>query len=182
MLLNVGAGVVRRKRHLVSIDPRSIRVAEQVPEYFMHDPCLEKPRRQMRTQGQGAIHPELMLLALFLFTTCTSGPAGSSYRMHTLSSGERVKVLGVSRMTFPKSGPALMLKYQTDLNMADTAALQAEAERIWADFRSEAESAGVSGAVLSATSAPSGGIISHGRGYNFVYVKRSDGSWRESRR
>jgi len=93
-----------------------------------------------------------------------------------------VKVLGVSRMTFPKSGPALMLKYQTDLSMADTAALHAEAERIWVDFRSEAESAGVSGAVLSATSAPSGGIISHGRGYNFVYVKRSDGSWREVRR
>lgn len=116
-------------------------------------------------------------LGLLLLAACTNGPAQPGYRIHTLSSGEQVKVLGVSRLTFPQSGPALMLKYQTDRNVTDTAALQAEAERIWMDFRAEAESAGVRGAILSAISAPSAGIIRQSRGFNFVYVKRPDGSW-----
>jgi hypothetical protein len=72
-----------------------------------------------------------------------------------------VKVLGVRRMTFPKSGPALILQYQTDLKLADTAALHAEAQRIWVDFRAEAESANVKGVVLSATSPGSTGVVSH---------------------
>lgn len=119
-------------------------------------------------------------LGLLLLTACASGPAPPRYRVHTLSSGEQVKVLGVSRMTFPQSGPALMLKYQTDLDVTDTATLHAEAQRIWADFRAEAEKAGVQGAILSATSTPSSGIVSHSRGYNFVYVRHSDGSWHEA--
>jgi hypothetical protein len=122
------------------------------------------------------------LLALLLLTACTGESAQPRYRIHTLSSGEQVRVLGVNRLTFPESGPALMLKYQTDLNVADTAALHAEAGRIWADFRTEAESAGVGGAVLSATSAPTTGIIGQSRGYNFVYLKRSDGTWHEVRK
>lgn len=127
-------------------------------------------------------HSAQALLALFLLTACTGKAAQPRYRIHKLSSGEQVRVLGVNRLTFPQSGPALMLKYQTDLNVADTAALHAEAERIWADFRAEAESAGVRGAVLSANSAPTTGIIGQSRGYNFVYVKRSDGNWHEVRR
>jgi hypothetical protein len=121
-------------------------------------------------------------LGLFLLPACIGKSAQPPYRIHTLSSGEQIKVFGVSRMTFPKSGPAIMLKYQTELSLADTAALHAQAERIWVDFRGEAESAGVKGAVLSATSAPTTGLVRHSQGYNFVYVKRSDGSWHEVQR
>ena len=116
-------------------------------------------------------------LGLLLLTACSSGPVQPGYHIHTLSSGEQVKVMSVTSMTFPQSGPALMLKYQTDLDIADTAALRTEAERIWADFRTEVERAGVQSAILSANSPASPGIVRHSRGYNFVYGKQSDGTW-----
>jgi len=91
-------------------------------------------------------------------------------------------VLGVGRINFPESGPALMLKYQTDLRMDDTSALHAEVQRIWAEFRKDAERAQVQSAIVSANSAPTGGLVSHGRTYNFVYERSGDGSWREVRK
>lgn len=74
-----------------------------------------------------------------------------------------------------------MLKYETDQSIADTAALHAEASRIWLGFRAEAEGAGVQSAVLSATSPSSASSIGRSRGYNFVYIKQSDGKWYEVR-
>jgi hypothetical protein len=130
----------------------------------------------------GGVVPRLVAreaIGLLLLAACSSGPVQPGYRTHNLSSGEQVKVLGITSMSFPQSGPALMLKYQTDLDVADTVALRAEAERIWVDFRTEAERAGVQSAILSANSPPSPGIIRHSRGYNFVYGKQSDGTWRQ---
>jgi hypothetical protein len=127
------------------------------------------------------VAPRLLVgevLGLLLLTACSSGPVQPRYHIHTLSSGEEVKVMGVTSITFPQSGPALMLKYQTDLDIADTAALRTEAEHIWADFRTEVERAGLQSAILSANSPPSPGIVRHSRGYNFVYGKQSDGTWR----
>jgi hypothetical protein len=121
-------------------------------------------------------------LVYLLVAACSGGPSQAHYQTHTLSSGQQIKVLGVTRMTFPQSGPALMLKYQTDLDISDTAALHAEAGRVWADFRAEAERAGVGGAILSATSPPVGGMVSHSKGYNFVYLKQADGGWQEARK
>ena len=70
-----------------------------------------------------------------------------------------------------------MLKYETDIPVTDTGRLSNEVEHIWALFRLDAESAHVKGAIISATSPPSGGLVSHSKGFNFVYVKDSAGSW-----
>jgi hypothetical protein len=118
-------------------------------------------------------------LATLLAAGCGGTPPQQPYQIHTLPSGEQVKVLGVGRINFSGSGPALMLKYQTDLNMSDTAALHAQAARIWEEFRKDADQAQVTSAVVSANSPPSGGIVSRGRAYNFVYERAADGNWRE---
>jgi hypothetical protein len=123
-----------------------------------------------------AIGPWLVTL---LAAACGGAASQPPYQIHTLPSGEQIKVLGVGRINLPASGPALMLKYQTDLNMSDTAALHAEAERIWQEFRKDAEQAQVASAILSANSPPSGGMVSHGHAYNFVYEKAAEGTWRE---
>lgn len=118
------------------------------------------------------------LSVLFVLSACGGSPRTSpGYRVMSLPSGEQVKVLGVAPMSFAESGPALMLRYQTDVNLDDTLALRAEADRIWVMFRVDADSAHVRAAILSANAAPSGGIVSRGRGYNFIYQKDSAGTW-----
>jgi hypothetical protein len=115
-------------------------------------------------------------LVALLAVGCGGAPP---YEIHRLRSGEQIKVLGVGQVNFPESGPALMLKYQTDLDFSDTAALHAESARIWQEFRKDAEQAQVSSAIISANSTPSGGIVSRSQGYNFIYERAPDGSWRE---
>jgi len=45
------------------------------------------------------------------------GGSPPPYQERTLPSGQTVKVLGVGKMFFTKGDAALMLKYQTDLNL-----------------------------------------------------------------
>jgi hypothetical protein len=120
-----------------------------------------------------------LLLPMFLLAGC-NGESPTPLKVHRLPTGEEVKVLGVGKINFAGSGPALMLKYQTDLAMDDTSALHTEAQRIWAEFRKDAERAQVRNAIVSANSAPTGGIVRHARTYNFVFEKNADGSWRET--
>jgi hypothetical protein len=117
--------------------------------------------------------------SLILLTGCGAG-SQPPFHYRRLSSGEQVKVLGIGKVNFGAIGPALMLKYQTDLNMDDEAAVHAEAQRIWAEFRKDADQAQVQSAIVSANSPPSGGgAISHTRAYNFVFERRGAGEWHE---
>jgi hypothetical protein len=118
-------------------------------------------------------------LVLLVLATACGGPASQpAYQLRTLRSGRTVKVLGVGRTQLPEeSGPTLILRYQTDIAMSDTAELLREAEDIWHDLQAEADSAKVGGVVLSATAAPTGGVVSMSHRYNFVYEKAGDGTW-----
>jgi hypothetical protein len=120
-----------------------------------------------------------LLPSLLILAGC--GPASQPrFQYRRLSSGEQVKVLGIRKVNVGASGPALMLQYQTDLNMDDEAAVHTEAERIWAEFRSDADRAKVQSAIVSANSPPSGGgVISHTKAYNFVFERKGAGEWRE---
>jgi hypothetical protein len=110
------------------------------------------------------------------------GPSQPHVQVRRLPSGEPVKVLGVAKVNLAASGPALMLRYQTDLNMDDVDAVHAEARRIWTEFRKEAEQAQVQSAIVSANAPPSGGgVISHTRTCNFVFERNGAGDWRELR-
>ena len=108
------------------------------------------------------------------------GASQPHVQVRRLSSGESVKVLGISKINSSASGPALMLKYQTDLNMDDADAVHAEAARIWVEFSKDAEQAQVQSAIVSANAPPTGaGVISHTRAYNFVFKQNARGDWRE---
>ena len=69
------------------------------------------------------------------------GPSQPHVQVRRLPSGEPVNVLGVAKVNFAASGPALMLRYQTDLNMDDVDAVHAEAQRNgagdWRELRQE---------------------------------------------
>jgi hypothetical protein len=119
-----------------------------------------------------------LLSSLVMLAGCTKPKPHVEIRK--LASGEEVKVLGISKLKMSTSGPALVLRYQTDLNMDDESAVHGEAERIWAEFRKDAEQAQVQNAIVSANAPPDGeGVITHTRTYNFVFERTADGFWRE---
>jgi hypothetical protein len=103
-----------------------------------------------------------------------------SFTEKTLPSGRVIKAAGVTQINFKNGSSALMLKYYTDINIDDSAALRKEVEDIWQSFRADIEDTGISSAIISANEMPKG-IISKTRGYNFVFTKNKDGSWSQSK-
>src|ERR1043165_1178547 len=91
-----------------------------------------RQRQHHRERGRERQPRGELLSIIITFAGCGGAPQ-PTVQVHGLPSGEEVKVLGVGRINFPRSGPALMLKYQTDLRMDDTSALHAEVQRIWAE-------------------------------------------------
>ena len=106
---------------------------------------------------------------------CTRSP---DFTERTLPSGRTVKLMGMGPMVL-KEGTALMLRYRTDLAIDNIPSLQQEADDIWSVFRIDADKAGVTTAIISATDTPksTGVISSKNRGCNFVYHKSPDGHW-----
>ena len=121
------------------------------------------------------------LAAILLSIAVACGGSPSPYQERTLPSGQTVKVLGVRKMFFTKGEAALMLKYQTDLNLDDQGALHREVLAIWDVFRQDVERAGLKGAIVSANERPVSHLFwSSNRSFNFVFERTEDGTWREA--
>jgi hypothetical protein len=119
------------------------------------------------------------LLALFSLA-CLVGCTASSpnYKTVPLPSGKQIKVIGIGKINFSQGSPTLMLKYQTDLKVADKGILRSEVDEIWPVFKNDVEQAHMSAAIISANEIPRGVLIKSGQSYNFVYEKSADGTWR----
>jgi len=121
------------------------------------------------------------LAAILLAVAVACGGSPPPYQERTLPSGQAVKVLGVGKMFLTKGDAALMLKYQTDLNLDDQAALHREVLAIWDVFRQDVERAGLKGAFVSANERLVGHLFwSSNRSFNFVFERTEDGTWREA--
>lgn len=117
-----------------------------------------------------------MLFPLLLsLAACTSGTAVT---VQKLPSGKDLKLLGMGKIEFKESGPALMLKYQTELSIDQKDKMRQEVEEIWPVFRVDVEKAGLSSAIISANT-PNKGVafISTNQSYNFVAKQRSNRTW-----
>lgn len=75
------------------------------------------------------------------------------------------------------AAPSLMLRYQTDLKIANKIALREEVNDIWTSLRVDAEKGRFTSAVISANEVPRGLVIKSSHAYNFVYQKSVDGTW-----
>lgn len=120
-----------------------------------------------------------IFLTLSLISLAGSISTAQQFHVVKLPSGKEVKVIAVGPIQFadPKSPPALMMKYQTDLKISDKVNLRKEVDEIWSYFKNDAEQNHFTGAIISANEAPSGLLFKTSEGYNYVFEKRADGKW-----
>ncbi len=116
----------------------------------------------------------LAAITIALMIGCNIGPG---YSAQELPSGKQLKIISVGKMFSSNSDPALILKYQTDLPIADKAALEKEVDEIWPSFQIDVEKAGLTTGVISANEKQVGFIITTSRSQNFVYKKSITGQW-----
>ena len=95
-----------------------------------------------------------------------------------LENGKKVKLLSMGPFHF-KNGdpPALVLKYETEIELSDYDALKAEVDEIWKIFKHNVKKSGFSTAAIRAQRPLKGNVIKKGNGYGFVFSKQPDGRW-----
>lgn len=115
----------------------------------------------------------------FLFAALAFSTPSSANQTIEFLPGKTVQVLGVGTMNFTEGPPALMLKYQTAVPLANLAELTKEADAIWNRFLADVETRGFHLAILSANEPPTANAVgTQNNAYNFVY-ERGRYFWRE---
>jgi hypothetical protein len=122
----------------------------------------------------GAVGIALNLTPIVVFLL--PGPAPPTY---TLTSGKQIKIMSViGPVYFPKGPPALIMECETETSIDDLLNLRKEVDEIWAHFKHDVERAGMSqGIIRMIHNDVRGWVINRGKGYGFVFEKRSDGQW-----
>jgi hypothetical protein len=117
-----------------------------------------------------------LFISLPLLACCVMAQSLQTHEV-TLPSGKKIKVIAEGQVQSTVNGSilGLMLKYQTDLKVSDVAALRKEADEIWPVFNPDVERLALRAGIISANEATDD-ITS--KGYNFVFEKQNDGSWR----
>lgn len=98
-------------------------------------------------------------------------------QVYRLASGKQIKLLGIDAK--PGSNGAarsLILRYQTERNIADKKEIAAEADDVWDMFKVELEKNSIGAAVISVYAQPLGGG-KFNQQYDFVLVKDGTGKW-----
>lgn len=95
--------------------------------------------------------------------------------LYTASSGKEIRIINISKIDFPESGPALVMTYKTEIPIENMPELRKEVDEIWEVFRKDAEAAAVKAAAIRAVVHEN--KEGKGSGYGFVFEQRDDGSW-----
>jgi hypothetical protein len=116
-----------------------------------------------------------LLFSSLCLAFCVSGRSQQTHEA-ALPSGRKIKIIaeGQVQSTVDGSIIGLMLKYQTDFKITDTANLRKEVDEIWVVFKPDVERLRLKSGIISANEVPDGGM---GKGFNFVFQKQDDGSW-----
>ena len=122
----------------------------------------------------------IILLTVIFVSACTSEKqfTASQVTPQKLPSGNEIMIKSISKVHFSEDEPALVLKYETNHEISDKAALQNEAKEIWIEFRKNVEASGLNNAVIQASKITKKFfIISTSKQYGTVYKKDNNGSW-----
>ena len=83
----------------------------------------------------------------------------------------------VRKMDFPNRESAMVLEYETSIAISNTVPLRKEVDWIWEAFRVDVENAKLTNGVIRVTHPEGTGLVTHSKGYGFVFTKRDDGKW-----
>jgi hypothetical protein len=119
----------------------------------------------------------ILLLMLLVVGLLWHGRSHPTARLFTLPSGKQIAVTGVGPMHFLNGEIALVMACDTDIPIDDSVALHKEADEIWGLFKKDVEGASLTNGVIRMVHPEGSGLITHSKGYGFVFVKRSDGLW-----
>ena len=112
----------------------------------------------------------------------TSIRYGNKAKIVTLENGEKVKLLSMGPFHF-KNGdpPALVLTYETEIDLSKYSELKSEVDQIWKKFRHDVERTGFTVAAIRAQRSSKGQGARKSQGYGFVFLKKKDGSWKHKK-
>ena len=80
-------------------------------------------------------------------------------------------------MHFHNGTDAMILNCETDISIDDMVNLRKEADEIWGIFQKNVEGASMTNGVIRITHPEGSGLITHSKGFGFVFEKRADGQW-----
>lgn len=149
------------------------------PERF-GDPVTEPGRRLNRNRFRlhlwGSLLFGLLVIAVSLGRTSTRQDV-------RLPSGRDVEILSREPLRFSDGASALLLDYQTDVNIHDTIALRAEVLELWPLVRRDVEALKERNAILRANASRRGLFVGNlgfwrFQRYGFVFQQGTDGTWR----
>jgi hypothetical protein len=116
-------------------------------------------------------------MALVVAGFWCAGCSRPSTPLATLPSGKQIKVTGMGPMHFPNGSDAMILNCETDIPIDDMTNLRKEIDEIWGMFQKNVEAANMTSGVIRITHPEGSGLMTHSKGYGFVFEKRADGQW-----
>jgi hypothetical protein len=119
----------------------------------------------------------ILLVVIVVVGLAWLGHSRPPGRILTLPSGKQIVVTGVGPVYFPSGETALVMACDTDISIDDSVALRKEADEIWGLFKKDVERAALTNGVIRMVHPEGSGLITHSKGYGFVFVKRADGLW-----
>ena len=98
-------------------------------------------------------------------------------KLFTLPSGKQIKITSIVPMHFPNGSDAMIMNCETDISIDDMANLRMEVDEIWGILQKNAERANMTNGVIRISHPEGSGLVTHSKGYGFVFEKRADGQW-----
>jgi hypothetical protein len=125
------------------------------------------------------IYLVLVLMVLLALIVAFRAYTRSNKAMQDLKlpSGKTVKVRQIWQQKGFNHFAALCLDYQTDLKLADRAALREEADEVWSVFKKDVEAGKFNTGEIIAHEVQQHYSLLEPLGYRFAYQKQEDGSW-----
>jgi len=118
-----------------------------------------------------------VFIALTVTCLWCAGCSRPPSALTTLPSGKKIRITGAGPMHFANGTDALVLNCDTDISIDDMTALRKEVDEIWSIFRKDVEGAGVTNGVIRISHPEGSGLMTHRKGFGFVFAKRADGQW-----
>ena len=120
----------------------------------------------------------ILIVVLALMTAC-AGAANNNAETQkiTLPSGRQISRPSMQKTSFQNGDVALVLNYETDIPIEESARLREEIQDVWSLFQKDVEGAQLKVGIIRATKFESGGMVRSGKTHGFVFTKRDDGHW-----